>query len=639
MTTNHPAIPVQHCNNPPNHAQLERAIMAPETVGAAGSQAQHDLPSLLAELQLAANRLEDHPAIADTLLLIQDQVARLYETNSTLQALVSASPLAISVLDLEGNVKLWSPSAERFFGWSAAEALGKPPPSVPPHKYKEFRAHVASTFRNEGLTGWETRRQRKDGTLLDVAIWAAPLYDTLGRHNGLVSIVADITARKQAEQQAAELLFQAQAARAQAEAARAQAEESRQRFAFLAEASAALAASLDYQATLATVTRLAVASLADWSLIELLGDHETLDLVALAHRDPDQEPDLRELRRRWPAEARAAYGTLSVIRSSQSLLLSQLPPPHHLLESANDPTLADLIEQLSPASAIIVPLLVGGQVIGTLSLSRSTHSPPYTPDDLALAEELARRVALAVDHANQYQATQDAVRSRDIFLSVASHELRTPLTTIKGYVELLQRRNNRPDADPRDQRTLQTIRAEINRMNSLIELLLDLSRIQSGRLRIEQGLVDLTTLVRRLIAVLEPTIKKHTLHLDCPNQPLFVHGDELRLEQVLHNLLSNAIKYSPTGGPVQVVIQPQQDQISLAVSDCGVGIPDYALPRLFSPFYRAGGAGSEGIAGMGLGLYIVKEIITLHNGTIAVDSQEGQGSTFTITLPLAPEPS
>ncbi|MCZ7574453.1 MAG: ATP-binding protein [Ardenticatenaceae bacterium] len=141
-------------------------------------------------------------------------------------------------------------------------------------------------------------------------------------------------------------------------------------------------------------------------------------------------------------------------------------------------------------------------------------------------------------------------------------------------------------------------------------------------------------MTRQVAKSLRAVLEQHTLELVCPNEPLLVEGDEVRLGQVLQNLLGNAVKYSPGGGRITVRLERRDQQVCLAVSDEGVGIPSEALPRLFAPFYRASNVAAHGITGSGLGLHVVKEIVTLHGGTIEVESTEGEGSTFTVSLPL-----
>jgi signal transduction histidine kinase len=235
----------------------------------------------------------------------------------------------------------------------------------------------------------------------------------------------------------------------------------------------------------------------------------------------------------------------------------------------------------------------------------------------------------------QYEEAQAAVQTRDVFVSIASHELKTPLTSLLGYVDLLRRRAGRANnLSERDLRSIELVRSQADRLNKLIGGLLDLSRIETGQLSIDREPVDLVALTQAVVDEVRPTLDQHTISLRLPELPLVVEGDALRLEQVLRNLLQNAIKYSPMGGEVCVELLAQAQQARLVVRDQGIGIPASALPQLFSRFYRAPNADVRAFSGMGLGLFVVREIVGLHGGEVSVESQEGQGSAFAVVLPL-----
>lgn len=230
---------------------------------------------------------------------------------------------------------------------------------------------------------------------------------------------------------------------------------------------------------------------------------------------------------------------------------------------------------------------------------------------------------------------EEALDLRNQFLSLAAHELKTPLTSILGHIELFQRRTGKEHSlNERDQRALQTIADQAQRLNKMIISLLDISRIERGQLSIEQVPIDLCALVQRVVDEVQSTLVERKVELLCPIQPLIVQGDELRLRQVLQNLIQNALKYSPPHVPIVVAIRQDQAQVLVDVRDTGIGIPQTAIPQLFDRFYRAGNVDQENVSGLGIGLYVVKEIVELHGGIVTVASIEGQGSTFTVCLPL-----
>jgi signal transduction histidine kinase len=259
----------------------------------------------------------------------------------------------------------------------------------------------------------------------------------------------------------------------------------------------------------------------------------------------------------------------------------------------------------------------------------------------ALHAEIAERKRVEQERARllvrEQQArveAEAAVRLRDQFLSIASHELKTPLTTLLGNTQLLRRRVAREGGlSERNQQALGVVEQQATRLKKLIEALLDISRIQNGQLMVARQWIDLNALAGRMVSEVQPILRQHTIEFSDANTPLLIEGDELRLEQVLQNIIQNAIKYSPSGGKISVRASAQDGLACVSISDQGIGIPAESLSQLFQRFYRAENAEAQHISGMGVGLYLVKEIVGLHGGTIAVDSTEGVGSTFTVRLP------
>jgi signal transduction histidine kinase len=253
-----------------------------------------------------------------------------------------------------------------------------------------------------------------------------------------------------------------------------------------------------------------------------------------------------------------------------------------------------------------------------------------------LASQSADLTELAERLAQHTRDLEQAVQARDVFLSIASHELKTPLTALLGFAELLERRAAKAaQLTERDQHTIRIIREQTLRLNRLIAGMLDLSRIDSGQLALDCEWLELGTLVRQVVTEVQNGPQKHTLSLDLPDRPLHLNGDVLRLEQVIYNLLQNAIKYSPRGEPIEVRLSAQAGQAVLAITDRGIGIPEEDLPKLFRRFYRASNVNPQQISGTGIGLYVIREIVTRHGGSVGVTSSVGQGSTFTVSLPLS----
>src|SRR5215212_12202565 len=321
---------------------------------------------------------------------------------------------------------------------------------------------------------------------------------------------------------------------------------------FLAEASRLLVASLDYNTTLGNLAQLAVPILADYCIVDIVSNDGSVERLAVAHHDPAKQALLYDIQRRYPMPEDAQNGYRKVIRTGESELIRDVGDDV-LTAIARDPEHLKLLRAIGLRSMICVPLMARGRVLGALTLSTSESGHMYGLSELALAEDLGYRAAVAIDNARLYHAAQNAVHVRDQFLSIASHELKTPLTALLGNAQLLQRRAIREGSfSTRDQRALHVIADQATRLNKMIAALLDISRIEMGQLSIERVPMDLSDLVRRVIAEIQPTLERHTIDYNAPNAPLWIEGDELRLEQVLHNLIGNAVKYSPAGGAVTV---------------------------------------------------------------------------------------
>jgi signal transduction histidine kinase len=268
------------------------------------------------------------------------------------------------------------------------------------------------------------------------------------------------------------------------------------------------------------------------------------------------------------------------------------------------------------------------------------------------AEELERLNAELARHSQERQLlleseqraraeAETAVRLREQFLAIASHELKTPLTALIGYGQLFQKRAQRVgNLSERDIQSLDHILQQADRLNRMMNALLDISRIEHGQLRLDSGPLDLGSLTSRVIAEIQTLTNQHRFETHIPDEALWITGDALRLEQVLYNILGNALRYSPQGGLISTSITVHDETVSIVIRDQGLGVPAHDLPHLFERFYRASNINASNISGVGIGLYVVQEIVKLHGGTVTVESEELHGSTFTICLPrisLVPE--
>jgi len=404
----------------------------------------------------------------------------------------------------------------------------------------------------------------------------------------------------------------------------------------LADAGAILADSLEYETTLARVAWLTTERIADWCAIDLDDGQGHRHRLVLAHADPAEAP-LAALLQQVPETLAAPDGAMLPHHDTGHAQLRIGPHNAQLQAEADTSEHRAAHGRIHTTAEISAPLLVRGRSFGSLScVTTRAGYQPYSEADRVLLEELAHRCALAIDNAELYRQTREAVNARDQFVSIASHELRTPVTSAKGYLQLLERQLGQETIDRERLKTYATrIAAGIDRLEALVGDLLDTSRTQQGRLDLVAAPCDLAAIGRAVVSRFEEQIERgqaHTLVFDAPES---VSGawDQGRLDQVLTNLLSNALKYSPEGGTVTIHIQQQQGGGAFAsVSDQGLGIPLEEQRLLFTPFMR-GSAAHGRISGTGLGLYIVRQIVEGHGGMIEVESVPGQGSTFTFTIP------
>jgi PAS domain S-box-containing protein len=405
---------------------------------------------------------------------------------------------------------------------------------------------------------------------------------------------------------------------------------------YLSRATEVLSESLDYSATMARLARLLVPELADWCAVDLLENGEMRNL-AVVHVDPAKVDLALELRTRSAALGDHEWGMAAVARSGRSELVPSMTDAMLVQRARGDAHLLGILRELGLRSMMVVPLRARDQVLGAMLLISAESGRTYDESDLVLAEELGVRAGIAIDNARAYGEAHAAIRLRDEFLSVAGHELRTPLTALQLQLQSLDAAFARGQVaaeparwEPRVHKTV----GHANRLQRLVDELLDVSRITSGRLALEREPMDLGELAREVVerhaAEAQRTGSSVTLEATgntCGN------WDRARLDQVLTNLLSNAMKYG-SGKPVHVgVVGPTdgEGKVRLVVRDEGIGIETSAQARIFGRFERA--VSERHYGGFGLGLWIVRELVEAHGGNVHFESEPGRGSTFVVELP------
>jgi signal transduction histidine kinase/ActR/RegA family two-component response regulator len=406
---------------------------------------------------------------------------------------------------------------------------------------------------------------------------------------------------------------------------------------FLIEAGELLGSSLDYPSTMASLTQLLVPRLGDFCVVRM-ADVE-LNELPVAHRDPQKIELLREVLRRCPD---ALHSHAPALRTGEPVLVEARP--EGLFERmARSPEDLMLLQRLGARSWVSVPLHIKRNVIGTITLVWAESERRYSAADVLLVNDLARRAASAIDNAQLYELArleraraEAATRAKDEFVAVVTHELRAPLNVIIGWMRLL-----RGGALPKKTRAhaLEVVERNANAQSQLVSDLLDISRVLTGRVRLEPAQVDLGNLLTLVLEDARFAIetKRLQLHVTVPEQGTLMRGDGERLKQMIWNLLLNAVKFTPKGGQIWVLLRRVESDLELSVSDNGIGIAPEFLPHVFDSFRQYDSKTTRPHGGLGIGLSITKHLIDLHGGSIEVRSDgAGLGASFRVRLPLSP---
>ncbi|WP_043388470.1 hybrid sensor histidine kinase/response regulator [Archangium violaceum] len=399
----------------------------------------------------------------------------------------------------------------------------------------------------------------------------------------------------------------------------------------LARAGEVLAGSLYLQETLDKVARLPVPELADWCAVYFSEDGRHLRVASLAHEDPEQVERAFELDRLFPLEPEAPSGPAYVFRTGEPRVVPDVSP-ERLEAVARSPEHLRRLLALELRSFVHVPLVgrMGTLGVVTLGITGKTR-PRFTEADLPVVQELVRRAALTLENVRLYRESQEAIRLRDEFLSVAAHELRTPLTTLGLQLGTLVQRARRESSPEMVERLDKGLR-QVKRLGSLVETLLDVSRLSTGELSLTLEGVDLVELVREVLErfAAESRAMGCALRLEAARE-LVGQWDRMRVEQVVAGLVSNALKFGARQ-PVDVRVVSDGVVARVVVEDRGIGVPEEQLERIFERFGRA--VSSRSYGGLGLGLYLARRGAEAHGGRVWAESRPGGGARFTLELPL-----
>jgi len=558
---------------------------------------------------------------------------RAEEVSERLAAVVRSSGEAIMTISLEGTITSWNLGAERIFGYTAEEAIGRPITIIHPQdRPDEERSILTTIARGERVEFHETIRQRKDGVRVDMAVTVSPLRDHEGRVYGAAKIERDITEQKRA----------------------------RERARFLAEAAEILSSSLDYEQTIIRIADFAARSpLSDWCTVTLK-EGETVRRVAAAHRDPAKLQWAEEFRRRFSVDPGKSPLVADVLRTGRPLLIPEVSD-ETLRANAQDEEHYRAIREAGIRSAMVVPMIVGGVVIGVISLISAESRRSYSAEDLVLAQSLAERAALAYEHARLYRAAQDEillrkaaedevrglnagleerVRERTIKLTEAlrelesfsysvAHDLRSPLRSMSGFSRILLE-DHLGASDEEGRGYALRILESAKRMDAMVGDLLEYSRVVRQEITLEP--VELGPLVREILAGLEGELSERqaSVRVEEPLPTVLAH--RRGLVQALTNLIQNAAKFVLPGKVPDIVIRCDASAggVRLLVEDRGIGIAPEYHDRIFGLFQRL--HEDRTYPGTGIGLAIVRKAMERMGGRAGVASEPGQGSTFWLEL-------
>jgi PAS domain S-box-containing protein len=511
-----------------------------------------------------------------------------------LAAVVESSDDAIVAKDLNSTIIAWNRAAERMFGYTAEEAIGRSVRMIIPDDLQPEEDMVLGRIRSGGLVDhYETRRRRKDGSEVLVSLTVSPIVDETGRVTGASKIARDITEQSRLRAAAREQTLVTER---------------------LSETGATVAASLDRHTIVQRVVD-AATSLTQAEFGAFVHDvGAATDYTLSSHAVPPRDVVKRFLERRWDTLVTSTFSRDGAIR----------------LDDVHDAADARWVIR----SFLAVPVkTAAGEVLGGL-LFGSSASSAFSDQHERIASAIAAWASLALENARLYLAARDADRLKDEFLAVLSHELRTPLNAIVGYARMLR---GGFLSGVKMERGLETLERNANALTQIVEDVLDISRIVAGKIRLDVQPVDLSTIVQNAASTVQPAADAKSIRIETIVDPGVgpVSGDPGRLQQVAWNLLTNAVKFTPKNGRVQVRVERVNSHIEVAVSDTGVGINPEFLPYVFERFRQADGSLSRKAGGLGLGLSIVRHIVEMHGGSVlAASDGEGRGATFKVRLPL-----
>lgn len=525
--------------------------------------------------------------------------------DSILAGIVTISADAIICVDESQKIIFFNEGAESIFGYAKGEVMKQPLEMLIPARY---RATHAEHVRRFGTSETRARRMGERGQIMglrkngeEFPAEAAISHLGTGGQTVYSVVLRDVTERRRAHETQE----------------------------FLATAGERLASSLGVDETLSNVTKLAVPRLADACIVNVFHGGR-FHGVSVAHAEREREADLEKRRTEHPIDVSGDNPVAQVIRNGQTLTWSA---------DGNSPESVGIaVEELNdifdtvPEAGIVSPLIARGQLLGVMALYRRTGC--YEKNDVFLAEELARRAALSLDNARLYDQVNVGIQARDDMIGIVSHDLRNPVNAVRMLTGVMLDRKRDESLPPEMVEYAQVIRQAAEQMDGLIRDLLDVTRVEAGRLAVNMQVENTEELLSDALRTLAPVTadKSLTLRLTAPDDIPAVNADRERVGQALSNLIGNAVKFSPPGGEIIVRVAVLDSELVISVSDTGQGMTPEQLSHAFDRFWQSSRTDRQGA---GLGLAITKGIVEAHGGRIWAESSPGSGSTFYFTLPIA----
>jgi len=558
--------------------------------------------------------------------LLSGSVIELSETDFYLDAFIDNLPSIVFVKDAKTlrYVRL-NRAGEKFTGLSRERFIGKTDEDVfSSEEAAQFMKADRTTLAGREIVDFPDEKVQTPSGTRYLHTKKIPVFGPDNEPRFLLGISEDITEKRSLEIQRMNLLAE--------QVARKEVERNNEQMRFLAEASRVLSQSLNLPETLQRFARIVVSSQADFCEVIIVDPNGTsIEHTVITHQDPNLERTAQELNSLNPMDWRGKYGLGLVLRTGQSLFFPELSE-QIIQEQVKSPERREQIKRLKLNSAMIVPLVYFGQIIGALVLGRSEGSSAFQTRDLEVTEDLAHRLAFAIQNARLFNQANEANQTKSLFLANMSHEIRTPLTAILGYADLLSE----------DQRMDQSLQLHIStivkngrQLLKIVDEILDLSRVESDRITLEQKPFNPSALIEECLQSLEPGAKEKDLlfrFFKSTDLPQRLIGDATRIRQILMNVIGNAIKFT-TKGFVSVNIEFSESTLKVRVSDTGIGISTEQSSKLFQPFMQADATTARRFGGTGLGLSLSRRLARMMGGDVILNySQPGAGSEFLITV-------